>query len=85
MSFLEWYKNNQEKDNIFPPPLEPQRAIDFLCDYLLGEDWYVVDPLGTKQVNTEIVDSILYKYSKRYRKEVKKFNKERIRYERYKV
>lgn len=74
MKFLEWLdKENKttNKDNIFAPPLEPQMALDFLCDYLLGEDWYSVNPISQKQINTEIVGNILYKYSKRYRKELK--------------
>ena len=61
---------------MFPPPLNAQLAIQFLKDYLLGEDWYVINPLGQEQINTEIVSDILYKYSKRYRKECKEWKKE---------
>ena len=43
-----------------------------LQDYLLGEEWYVVSPLSHEQVNTELVHDILYKFSKKYRKEYKK-------------
>ena len=77
MSFIEWYLEEKIKDadNIFPPPLEPQLALNFLKDYILGEDWYTINPISTKQINVEIVDEILYKCSKRYRKEVKKYNK----------
>lgn len=70
-NFTDWLKNNWDKDNIFPPPLEAQDAINFLKDYLLGEDWYSTNPISTKQINVEIVDEILSKYSKRYRKEIK--------------
>ena len=69
--FTDWLKNNWDKDNIFPPPLEAQEAINFLKDYLLGEDWYSNNPISTKQINVEIVDEILSKYSKLYRKEIK--------------
>lgn len=52
----------QDRKNIFPPPLEPQIALNILKDHFLGEDWYTVNPIGVKQVNTEIVYSILEKY-----------------------
>lgn len=73
MTFTEWleaeYAKDENKDNICPPPLNAQLAVDFLKDYLLGEDWYVVMPISTEQANTEIVHAILKKYSKKYRKE----------------
>ena len=71
MKFQEWLDENWEKDNMFPPPLDPQTALNFLQNYLLGEDWYIVNPLSTSQVNCEVVHDILYKYSKKYRKEIK--------------
>jgi hypothetical protein len=73
MTFTEWLEaecaKDENKDNICPPPLNAQLAIDFLKDYLLGEDWYVVMPISTEQANTEIVHAILKKYSKKCRKE----------------
>lgn len=72
MEFQKWLDENWEKDNMLPPCLDPYLAIDFLCDYLLGEDYYIVNPLCAAQANCEIVHDILYKYSKRYRKEYKK-------------
>lgn len=71
MTFNEWLDNNWEKNNMFPPVLEEQKALDFLKQYLLGEDWYSVNPISTKQINCEVVHDILYKYSKKYRKEIK--------------
>ena len=71
MTFNEWLDNNWEKNNMFPPVLEGQKALDFLKQYLLGEDWYSVNPISTKQINCEVVHDILYKYSKKYRKEIK--------------
>ena len=75
MTYTEWLDKNWEKDNIYPPVLEPQTALNFLQNYLLGEDWYIVNPLSTGQANCEVVHDILYKYSKKYRKEVKERNK----------
>jgi hypothetical protein len=79
MTFIEWFlqEKSKDKDNIFPPPLEPQLALDFLREYLLGEDWYSLNPISTVQINTEVVVEILYRFSKRYRKELKKYNKQR--------
>lgn len=68
-------KNWRERD-ICPPTTEAQLVVNCLCDVFLGEDWYVVFPLHTTQVNTCILDEILYKYYKPYRKYVDKRNKE---------
>ena len=43
----------------------------FIIDYLLGEDWFVVDPIGQTQINEIALHEILEKYSRRYRKECK--------------
>ena len=74
-SYVDWFTENKEPDNLCDPPLDSQLALQFLCDYLLGEDWYVVMPESQKQVNSAIVDEILFKYSKQYRKEVKEYSK----------
>lgn len=61
---------------ILAPPLEAQKAINFLSNYLLGENWY--DSSGVthpEQVNARIVHEILMKYSPEYRKEIKKNEK----------
>lgn len=77
MKFTNWLNANWEKDNMFPPELNAQKALDFLQQYLLGEDWYIVNPLSTGQANCEVVHDILYKYSRKYRKEAN--NKKMIR------
>ena len=56
-----------------------EKALSFLTDYLLGENWYVVDPISPKQVNTNRVHEILWKYSKKYRKEYKQYRKQKLR------
>ena len=50
------------------PSMKAQTAIDELCTHILGNDWYVVDPLGVEQVNSIIVYEIERKF-KRYRKD----------------
>ena len=42
-------------------------ALDVLVNELLGEDYYIVDPLGAHQANVIIVEDILKKYKKRGR------------------
>lgn len=65
-------EKSKEKDyGICPPSLTPDEALEILTNYLLGEDWYCVSPIHAHQVNTEIVHEILYKYSDKYRKELK--------------
>ena len=74
MTFSEWLDKNWDKDNICPPPLAAQEALNFLHDYLL-EGWYSTMPMSTEQVNTEMVAMILQKHSKKYRKELKERQK----------
>lgn len=55
----------EDKKNIFSPPLEPQIALNILIEHFLGKDWYTPNPIGAKQVNTEAVYEILGRYSKK--------------------
>ena len=74
--YSDWVNENWKKNNILAPSLEAQKAINFLSNYLLGEDWY--DSSGAthpEQVNARIVHEILMKYSPEYRKEIKKNEK----------
>ena len=49
---------------IMSPTMEAQVALNELCKHLLGENWYVVDPMSTEQVNTNIVYEIERKYKR---------------------
>ena len=71
----EKYKNREDKDNIFGVGISDKEFRQFMIDYLLGEDWYVVDPIGQTQVNEVAMYHILEKYSERYRKEEKQMKK----------
>lgn len=75
MTFNQWLDENWEENNLFPPCLPGNKAVDFLVQYLLGEDYYIVNPLCSEQANCEFVHDILFKYSKKYRKEVRKLRK----------
>ena len=88
-NYVDWMREEIKKqgmeENIFPIAMEPQTAIAILERYLLGPDWYVTDPLPNIQVNTCIVESILMKYSPKFRKELKKFRKENVKRERSRI
>jgi hypothetical protein len=69
--FTRWLKYEAKDCGLMQPPLEAQKAVDFLQTYLLGEDWYVVNPVNTEQANTQVVHDILMKLSRAYRLEYK--------------
>ena len=73
----ERYEKREDKDNIFGVGVSDAEFRRFIIDYLLGEDWYVVDPLGQTQINEIALHEILEKYSKRYKKEYKLYLKRR--------
>lgn len=62
---------------ILPSPLSAQEAVNILCNYLLGDDWYCATSMGVEQVNAVIVEQILDKYSKQWRKDWKTYEKTR--------
>ena len=48
---------------IFAPPMKAQVAVNELCRYFLGEDWYDASgATSAEQVNTAIVAEIEKKY-----------------------
>jgi len=44
-------------------------------DYLLGKDWYITDPLSQTQINEVALIEILERYSKVYKKEIRRNRK----------
>jgi hypothetical protein len=75
---FEALKNNicDTSCGLYPAPMEAQEALDILTSYLLGDDWYVVDSIGPKQVNAIITEQILDKYSKKWKKDWNYFEKQ---------
>ena len=71
------YKTRKDKDNIFGVGLTDAEFREFIIDYLLGKDWYVADPLSQTQINEIALYEILERYSKQYRKEHRKWLKEK--------
>lgn len=70
--FTYWLDHEAKDCGLCDPPLEVQKALNFLVDYLLGEGWYVIVSENQQQVNSAIVYEILEKYSKDFRKEKKR-------------
>lgn len=79
-----WLQNDAKDCGLCDPPMKAQEAVDFLKDYLLGENWYVTMPQNAEQCNTAIVIEILCKYSPKFRKELKEAKKEKKRREKTK-
>lgn len=71
------YRKLERKYKSYDPNtlIESQRLFNIAVDYLLGENWYDVNPVSAKQVNTQALHEILMKYSRKYRKEVKQYRK----------
>lgn len=69
----EKYRTRKAENNFFPVGISDAEFREFIIDYLLGRDWYVVAPLNTPETNEIALNEILKKYSKEYRKEVKKY------------
>ena len=55
---LKWYKDSYSELN---------DLIDKLTDVFLGPDWYIADPVNTRQANEIIVDEIIRKFAPRKR------------------
>lgn len=46
-------------------PMEAQEALNYLEKYLLGDNYYIVDPVNNMQGNAIIVDEIVSRYKGR--------------------
>lgn len=71
------YHYREDKNNIFGVGISDAEFRKFMIQYLLGEDWYVTDPIGQTQVNEIALYDILSTYSKRYKKEMKQWKRRR--------
>ena len=63
MDYKKFAKSKWNRDNLFPDGTEGQEAMDILADYLMEyHDWpYLVEyPASTTQINTEVVENILF-------------------------
>lgn len=53
------YAVHGDKYGIIPPPTEAQDGLNVLIKHFLGDDWYTVNPVCTRQANTEAIAQIL--------------------------
>ncbi len=67
--FTYWLEHDAKDCGLMQPPLSDALALQFIRYYLLGENWYVVNPVSHEQCNTQAVHEILMKCSYQYRKE----------------
>ena len=70
--FTYWLEHDAKDCGLMQPPISDALALQFIRYYLLGEDWYVVNPVSHEQCNTQAVHEILMNYSSQYRKEYKR-------------
>lgn len=73
--FTYWLQYEAKDCGLMQPPLNAQKALDILQAYLLGEDWYIINPVNVEQGNSQFVHEILLKYSPQYRKEWKDYRR----------
>lgn len=69
------YRDREDKDNMYGVGIDDAVMIDYLVDYLLGEDWRVDDPITHNQLNEIALYDILDKYSPKYRRQYRKWKK----------
>lgn len=78
-SYIDFIKEKEskreDKDNIYSTGITDKEFVHFIIKYLLGENWYVVDPLGHEQINQIALEEILDSYSKKFRKELLRYKK----------
>lgn len=81
-TYLSFIKNKQQnrpdKDNIYAVGITDEEFKHFLIKYLLGDNYYISDPVGPEQANQIILEEILSLYSKDFKKELKKNRKENL-------
>jgi hypothetical protein len=77
--FLEIYGLPQ--DEKYAPPIDDKYALDMLKDYLISEKWYpkCSNDLWRETENFCVVTEILSRYSRRFRKERRKYKKYLLR------
>lgn len=66
---------DDDKENTKKIGLTDAEFRSIIIDYLLGEDWYVVDPVPQVEANKIALCRILERYSKKYRKQKRLYTK----------
>lgn len=55
--------SNDPDENIYPKPMTDAEFVRLIKDYLLGEDWYIADPVSPDQANVYIAAAIIEKFN----------------------
>lgn len=66
---------DEDKENTKKIGLTDAEFRSIIIDYLLGEDWYVADPVPHVEANEIALHQILERYSKKYRKQKRLYAK----------
>lgn len=74
-NWLDEKNNGENKGNIFSPAMDDKEFIGFIMEYLCP-DYVSVNPISHEQINTEVLFEVLNKYSKKFKREVKKSKKD---------
>lgn len=61
----------RQDENFYPRPTSDKHFRRLIIDHFLGEDWYVIDPLSSEQINTVALAEIMGKYKGYKNKKVK--------------
>lgn len=76
----EWYKD--EEFELCDPPIDAQFALDLIFKTLVDDkehyEYLTTMPESTEQTNSIMLDLILRKYSRKYRKYVKERRNEKL-------
>lgn len=71
MDYLKWINEANEEQDMCPPEMDAQMAVDFLAYYLLEPRQYNETDITRNQLNTKIVEDIIFQYSEKYKNEWK--------------
>ena len=58
----EKYAKRKDKDNIMPVGITDAEFRQWATQLILGEGWYIADPLGHNQCNEVILEEIIFKF-----------------------
>ena len=56
--------DNTEDKSMNMNSISDQKTLNEICDHLLGDNWYIADPISASQVNSQIVYEIENKYKR---------------------
>ena len=64
MNRISSLSDNIEDQSMNMNSISDQKTLNEICDHLLGDNWYIVDPISASQANSQIVYEIEKKYKR---------------------